>query len=134
MVGNDTVVWLGNSEWDFSIASCYEFYERSRTLYGPPIRHAEDFGLLWFMDVPFKIKAFRWRLFHNRLPMKDLLVARGMSFPLVDLKCILCGLCVESMDHFFFGYLVVKSIWSALSFLVGKGVSFEEECLSNFMD
>ena len=72
------------------------------------------------MDVPFKIKAFGWRLFHNRLPMKDLLVARGMSFPLDELKCIFCGLSVETRDHFFFGCLVVKNIWSEISLWVSK--------------
>ncbi|XP_058734162.1 uncharacterized protein LOC131605881 [Vicia villosa] len=132
--GKDTVVWNGNSERDFSVASCYEHYEKSFISYGPLIKHAEAFDLLWDMDAPFKIKAFGWRLFHNRLPMKDLLEFRGMSLSSEDLKCIFCGISKESRDHLFFGCLVVKNIWNDIAFWVGKGVCYEEECLSNFMD
>lgn len=44
--GKDIVVWLGNSDRIFSVASCFDMYERSRTCFGPPIKHAEVFGLL----------------------------------------------------------------------------------------
>ncbi|XP_058751967.1 uncharacterized protein LOC131625086 [Vicia villosa] len=94
----------------------------------------EAFGLLWKAEVPFKIKAFGWRLFHNRLPMKDLLVLRGMSFPLEELKCTFCGQCVETRDHLFFGCLVVGNIWREIAFWVGKGAFLDEGCLSNFLD
>lgn len=103
-------------------------------MYGPPINYAEAFDMLWEMDIPFKIKAFGWKRFHNRLPMKDLLVARGMYFSLEELKCIFYGHTVETRDHFFFGCLEVRNIWSDIAFWVGKRVSFEEECLSSFMD
>ncbi|XP_058726315.1 uncharacterized protein LOC131597648 [Vicia villosa] len=132
--GKDAVVWLGNSEKEFSVASCYEFYEKLFILYGPPIKNAEAFGLLWEMEVPYKIKDFGWRLLHNRLPMKDLLVKRDMSFPPDDLKCIFCGYYAESRNHFFFGCLVVKYIWKEIGYWIGKEVYFEEECLPNFMD
>ncbi|XP_058734049.1 uncharacterized protein LOC131605745 [Vicia villosa] len=133
-VGKDTVVWNGNVEREFSVASCYEQYEKSFIPYGPQVKHAEVFDLLWVMDAPFKIKAFGWRLFHNRLPTKDLLENRGMSLPSEDLKCIFCGISKENRDHLFFGCLVVKNIWNDIAFWVGKGVCYEEECLSSFMD
>lgn len=58
MDGEDTVAWLGNSERIFSDASCYDIYERARTMFGPPFKHADAFGLLWASVIPFKIKAF----------------------------------------------------------------------------
>ncbi|XP_058741667.1 uncharacterized protein LOC131614056 [Vicia villosa] len=123
-IGRDTVVWSGNLEREFSVASCFDLYEKSNTPYGPPINHMEAFGLLWKTEVPFKIKAFGWRLFHNRLHLKDLLVIRGMSFPLEDLKWPFCGLYEESRDHSFFGCLVVGNIWREIAFWVGKGDFF----------
>ncbi|XP_058765341.1 uncharacterized protein LOC131638809 [Vicia villosa] len=132
--GHDTVSWTGNSDLCFSVGSCYAFYENLSIPYGPPINHAEVFGILWETEVPFKIKAFGWRLFHNRLPTKDCLTARGMSFPIDALKCIFCGYSLECRNHYFFSCLVVKNIWRKIVFWVGKGVIFEEECRSNFME
>ncbi|XP_058775099.1 uncharacterized protein LOC131649353 [Vicia villosa] len=94
----------------------------------------DAFDLVWGMDVPFKIKAFGWRLFHSRLPMKDLLELRGMPLSVDDLKCIFCGVCKENRDHLFFGCLVVKNIWNEIAFWVDKGAFSVEECFSNFMD
>ncbi|XP_058759860.1 uncharacterized protein LOC131633158 [Vicia villosa] len=133
-VGKDTVVWNSNSEGVFSVSSCYELYENSYIPFGPHPKHVEAFDLVWAMDVPFKIKAFGWRLFHNRLPMKDFLELRGMSLSADDLKCILCGVSKENSDHLFFGCLVVKNIWNEIAFWVGKGAFSVEECFSNFMD
>ncbi|XP_058775772.1 uncharacterized protein LOC131650047 [Vicia villosa] len=82
--GKDSVVWLGNSEKEFSVASCYELYKKLLIPYGPPIKNAKAFGLLWVMEVPYKIKTFGWRLLHNRLPMKDLLVMREVEDALKD--------------------------------------------------
>lgn len=132
--GKDLVVWLGNPDSTFSVASCYGMYEKARTEYGPPTKYADVFGLLWELVLPFKIKAFGWRLFHDRLPMKILLVDRGMYFPLDDLYCTFCGIHVEDRDHFFFGCWVVKNIWKGIASWVGKGDSLEEECLANFME
>ncbi|XP_058759067.1 uncharacterized protein LOC131632311 [Vicia villosa] len=86
--GKDSVVWGENLDSEFSVASCYNFYDKLRIPYGPSTRHDEAFGLLWKFEVPFKIMEFGWRLFHNRLLMKDLLVVRGISILLDDLKCI----------------------------------------------
>lgn len=132
--GKDSVVWLGTSDRTFSVASCYDMYEKSRLYFGPPNKDAEAFGLLWESVIPFKIKAFGWRLFHDRLPTKDMLVVRGLSFSLDEVKCKFCGNILETRDHLFFGCLVVKNIWSAIAFWVGKGDYFEEGCLANFMD
>ncbi|XP_058725660.1 uncharacterized protein LOC131596952 [Vicia villosa] len=92
------------------------------------------FGLLWKLEVPFKIKAFGWRLFLDRLPVKDLLKTRGISIPLDDLKCLFCGNSSESSPHLFFSCLVVQNIWSEIANWVGKGDNIDVECLSNFMD
>ncbi|XP_058740846.1 uncharacterized protein LOC131613169 [Vicia villosa] len=130
----DLAFWSGNVDRNFSVASCYAFYDRLRIPFGPPVIHAEVFDFLWKMEIPFKIKAFGWRIFHDRLPTKDLLAIRGMSFSSDDSKCIFCGYCSESSNHIFFGCLVVKNIWREIAFWVGKRVNIEDECRPNFME
>ncbi|XP_058752761.1 uncharacterized protein LOC131625940 [Vicia villosa] len=131
--GKDSIVWNLNSEVEFSVSSCYNFYGRYFIPTGPPNKFDGFFGLLWKLDVPFKIKVFGWRLF-LRIPTKDLLVYKGISFPLHDLKCNFCGIHSENRDHSFFNCLVVRKIWSEMTCWVGKLDRMEEECSSHFMD
>lgn len=62
------------------------------------------------MDEPFKIKDFGWKLFVDRLPIKDILVYRGISFPLETLKYSFCGIELENKDHPFFLCDVIKNM------------------------
>ncbi|XP_058783891.1 uncharacterized protein LOC131658636 [Vicia villosa] len=128
------VSWAFNSFLEFSVASCYAFYAKALIPFGPSNKFDDAFRLLWKSDLPFKIKAFGWRLLLDRLPTKDLLVYRGISIPLDKLKCIFCGYGVENMNHYFFGCRVVNNIWSEIALWVGKVDILEDECLSNFID
>ncbi|XP_058778918.1 uncharacterized protein LOC131652934 [Vicia villosa] len=130
----DSVEWIYSEEKVFTVASCYNFYNNLRIHYGPANRNDEAFELLWKLEVPLKIKAFGWRLFRDRLPVKDLLKNRGISIPLDDLKCSFCDNSLESSSHLFFSCLVVKNIWSEIANWVGKGDRVDVKCLSNFMD
>ncbi|XP_058776631.1 uncharacterized protein LOC131650953 [Vicia villosa] len=131
--GKDSVAWRGNSESIFSVSPCYKFYDRLRIPFGPPIKNEEAFGFLWKVEVPFKIKAFGWRLFRNKLPTKDLLVTRGTPLSFDNLNCVLCGNCEENMKHLFFSCLVVKKVWRGVALWVGLGDIGEEDGLENFM-
>ncbi|XP_058733701.1 uncharacterized protein LOC131605347 [Vicia villosa] len=130
----DGVEWMPNSSDGFSVASCYEVYASKRILYGPNCRFYEAKGLVWKSEVPFKIKAFGWRLLANRLPTKDLLVLRGVSIPFDNLKCSFCRFHLENRDHSFFACSYVKNIWKEIALWIGKGGIEKEESLSSFMD
>ncbi|XP_058763266.1 uncharacterized protein LOC131636670 [Vicia villosa] len=132
--GRDVVSWKFNSEGFFLVASCYSFLGLDRIPYGPPNEFVDAFGMVWKAEVPFKIKAFGWRLLLDRIPTKDLLVYRGISFPLDKLKCSFCGYDIETRNHSFFGFRVVKAIWLDIALWVDKEGGLEDECLSNFMD
>ncbi|XP_058764886.1 uncharacterized protein LOC131638343 [Vicia villosa] len=86
------------------------------------------------MTVPFRIKAFGWRLFHDRLPTKNLLMLRGLTFSLDNINCPLCGSGLESSNHLFFGCWVSKKVWNEIAWWVAKGDPEEEESLSSFME
>ncbi|XP_058776551.1 uncharacterized protein LOC131650861 [Vicia villosa] len=130
----DVVSWEFNNDSVFSVASCYNLYSMNFIPFGSVIKHDEAFRVLWKAEVPFKIKAFGWRLFLDRLPTKELLVYRGISLSLDNLKCVFCGFGIESRNHSFFAYSMVKHIWSEIALWVGKWDSLEEEFLSSFMD
>ncbi|XP_058776714.1 uncharacterized protein LOC131651051 [Vicia villosa] len=97
----DEVEWLLDLNSGYTVSSCYCFYASRRIPYGPPVKCEEAFNLIWKADVPFKIKAFGWRLFLNRLPTKDLLVYRGINLNHDNLMCVFCNSHVEEADHLF---------------------------------
>ncbi|XP_058726801.1 uncharacterized protein LOC131598193 [Vicia villosa] len=132
--GNDSVLWNKETTKEFTVASCYSFYLNLQIPFGPPNRYDGLFGFLWKMEVPFKIKAFGWRLFLDRLPTIDGLVYRGMNFPFDTSKCALCGLVSEDRDHYFFGCLVGKKIWNVIAMWVGKGEFLDNKCMPHFWD
>ncbi|XP_058753180.1 uncharacterized protein LOC131626380 [Vicia villosa] len=132
--GCDSVTWTEGSSLDFSVSSCYNFYLKFQIPYGPPNVNDGAFGFLWKAEVPFKIKAFCWRLFLDRLPMIDGLVSRGIHFPVDDTFCVLCGKVPENRDHFFFGCLVGTKIWNDIAYWIGKEGMLENKCLPHFME
>ncbi|XP_058784326.1 uncharacterized protein LOC131659106 [Vicia villosa] len=132
--GRDVVSWKFNWEGVFSVASCYTFLGLAVIPFGPPNEFEDAFGLVWKAEVPFKIKAFGRRLLLDRIPTKDLLVYRGISFPLDKLNCSLFGYEVENRNNSFLGCRVVKAIWLDIALWVGKEGDMEDRCLSNFMD
>lgn len=100
-VVRNKVEWIGDNGGVFTVASCYGFYAYFRTPFGPPNRYDISLEKVWKMDVSFKIKTFRWRLFVNRLSMKDLLKIRGIDFPLNSLNCAFCGVELVGREHTF---------------------------------
>ncbi|XP_058734072.1 uncharacterized protein LOC131605774 [Vicia villosa] len=135
MEGRDKVSWGGSSEGLFSVASCYVFLAGHRYPFGPSNRSDVVLDLIWKVHVSFKIKAFGWRIFVNRLPTKDLLTVRGVPLSVENLKCAFCGSFPESCDHSFFKCDMVNVVWREMALWVGKPVGgMEEVGLSSFMD
>ncbi|XP_058783876.1 uncharacterized protein LOC131658621 [Vicia villosa] len=130
----DGAEWSTSRCDDFSMASCYEEYASYRIPFGPNGRHCEAKKLVWNSDVPFKIKAFGWRLLANRLPTKDLLVLRGIPLSFDASLCSFCKIDPENRDYSFFSCSFVKNIWRDIAVWIGKEGIVEEESLSSFMD
>jgi len=70
--------------------------------------HAWPFKWIWQLDVTPKIKIFLWQMLHNALPMRGVLVQRGM---LIDPTCPLCMNNIESNDHLFWECPSIKRVW-----------------------
>ncbi|XP_058733972.1 uncharacterized protein LOC131605656 [Vicia villosa] len=134
--GRDSVSWSLESEKVFSVASCYNWYVSLRTPFGPSKRCEEALEIVWKLEVPYKIKVFAWRLFVNRLPTKDLLVYRGISFASSNssLNCIFCNTHLEENDHTFFKCVVIKVVWREIGVWLDFPDRREEEGMSSFME
>ncbi|XP_058783702.1 uncharacterized protein LOC131658424 [Vicia villosa] len=130
----DSVCWNIETDKIFSVASCYRRYASRRIPFGPINRNDEALEKIWKMEIPFKIKAFAWRLFVNRLPTKDLLKVRGISFPTSNLNCIFCGVHLEDRDHLFFKCHVIKLVWKDIGEWVDYSGWKEDDCIPLFME
>ncbi|XP_058782871.1 uncharacterized protein LOC131657498 [Vicia villosa] len=130
----DVVSWKDGTDRGFTVSSCYGRFASRRIPYGPSNRNDEVLEKLWKMEVPFKIKAFAWRLFVNRLPTKDLLKDRGIALPISNLLCIFCGLHLEDRDHIFIKCNVIKLVWKDIGEWMDYSGWKEEDCIPLFME
>lgn len=69
--GMNSVQRTLNMKVEFMVASCYAHYAAFRVPLGSPNRYNLTLGLVWKLEVTFKIKAFDWRLLVNRLPSSN---------------------------------------------------------------
>ncbi|XP_058775034.1 uncharacterized protein LOC131649281 [Vicia villosa] len=113
--GNDVVKWEAEKDSMFSVKSCYLFYADSFIPHGPYEKHDGAYSLIWKTNTPFKTKVFGWRILINRLPTKELLLKRGISFTTSSSNCVFCGIALESLEHVFFKCSIVKLIWRKIA-------------------
>ncbi|XP_058761127.1 uncharacterized protein LOC131634472 [Vicia villosa] len=129
----DSVTWDAGKYSSFSVKSCYLFYAGFYNPYGPYGRHDGALSLVWKSKAPFKNKAFGWRILVNRLPTKDLLKVRGISFPNSSLNCVFCGYALETMEHIFFKCSIVKLVWRDIAEWIGMSDVTDEDPKGSFM-
>ncbi|XP_039009369.1 uncharacterized protein LOC120137754 [Hibiscus syriacus] len=67
---------------------------------------------IWVGIAPPRIETFVWQLAHQRVPVKEELLKRGVA-EIVDPSCPLCGREVESVPHLFLHCEVVWGLWSS---------------------
>lgn len=63
---------------------------------------------LWVLEVPPRIRLFRWRLCSGILPTRLNIAHR---VPVVDTKCVVCGACEESNVHALLECPLAIAIW-----------------------
>ncbi|GLT41227.1 hypothetical protein SLA2020_153080 [Shorea laevis] len=98
----DRLIWLGTNNGKFSVKSTYKY--TWQLIFGSE-HHDHDQVLLpiwkviWFLNVPPKIKHVLWRIIWEILPSHDILLSRGTD---VELGCGICSTIEESYFHLFF--------------------------------
>lgn len=74
----DSVQWIEGLDGKFSVKSCYNILNSKHILYGPLGEFDKALSNVWKMEVPTKVKAFRWCCFIDRLPTRGALSNRGI--------------------------------------------------------
>lgn len=69
--------------------------------------------------IPTKVGVFGWRFFLNRLPTRDVLIARGILSGAFVSYCPMCFVEDETSDHLFFGCRFAKSLWKGVNDWLG---------------
>ncbi|XP_058757405.1 uncharacterized protein LOC131630662 [Vicia villosa] len=114
----DGFVWIPRQDGVFTVASVAVLLEEHKeSAWGPDINRR--LSIMWKSSVPLKIKIFAWRLLISRLPLKDMLVLRGMVANIIDPKCPFCDIHEESLDHLFFLCQASKNIWEKVLAWIG---------------
>ncbi|XP_058732744.1 uncharacterized protein LOC131604314 [Vicia villosa] len=131
--GNDVVKWEAEKDSIFSVKSCFLFYVDSFIPRGPYEKHDGAYSLIWKTNTPFKTKVFGWRILIDRLPTKELLLKRGISFTTSSSNCEFCGIALESLEHVFFKCSIVKLIWRKIAEWIGLLDVTEEDPKGSFM-
>ncbi|XP_058725579.1 uncharacterized protein LOC131596860 [Vicia villosa] len=114
----DSFVWTPRQDGVFTVASVAVLQEEHKEFaWGSDINRR--LNIMWKSSVPLKIKIFAWRLLISRLPLKDMLVLRGMVANIIDPKCPFCDMHEESLDHLFFLCQASKNIWDKVLAWIG---------------
>lgn len=65
------------------------------------------FNWIWKLDVMPKLRIFLWQTLLNALPVRGVLLRRGM---MIDPTCPLCGEDIETIDHLFWECSTTKRV------------------------
>ncbi|XP_028070017.1 uncharacterized protein LOC114272492 [Camellia sinensis] len=75
--GEDTPRWIKSSDGEFSTASAYDLIVDQQN-------HMGDWGWIWKLKVPLKLKSFLWLVLHDKLLTNHKRATRGITN---DPKC-----------------------------------------------
>ena len=98
----DSIKWVPSPSGIYSSKSTWQAI-RSRSPIVP------WHSLVWFPKAIPKAGFILWLAIRGRLSTQD-----KLHLPLSNLKCLLCGDCLENHDHLFFHCPISKSTWEAL--------------------
>jgi hypothetical protein len=86
---NDHIQWKWTPNGEYFAASAYHLQFQGSH---PPFQT----GQLWKARTEPKVKTFGWTAMHQRIPMAEILTARGMES---NQMCLLCNACDEDARH-----------------------------------
>lgn len=73
--------------------------------------HVPAFNTIWHISAPSNVKAFVWRVLWGWIQTRVNLSRRGLAFVGDDLKCSMCQLEDESVDHLLFRCVHASTLW-----------------------
>lgn len=88
----------------FSTNYCYKLIDEQAS-------PNNNFKWIWDLKCPNKIKFFRWKCYHNRLPSRAYLSKIGMN---IDPNCPICKNTNETIAHSFWESYIAKAFWDLM--------------------
>ncbi|XP_058746838.1 uncharacterized protein LOC131619798 [Vicia villosa] len=114
----DLHVWILNGNDEFSVSSLTSLSEDNSD-FAWTMDKVNNMRVIWNPSLPLRIKVVSWRFFAERIPVKDLMLQRGVSnFPTYD--CVFCSAQPESLKHLFFDCLISKEVWKRIFIWMGE--------------
>ncbi|XP_027102321.1 uncharacterized protein [Coffea arabica] len=98
----DRMILLASTSGQFSLSSTYREVREMKPL-------SFLFRQIWDASVPLKVSFFMLRLLSNRLPLDDVLVARGFQLPSKCSCCLVSN--TESLRHLFLEGELATTVW-----------------------
>lgn len=107
----DILVWRNEVSAVYNVREGYQMMMDLNMQESESPDQCRVFCILWRIQVPTRIKSFRWRFFLNRLEKKDQLIKIGVWIPIIEGSCALCDQTEENLTHLLFECPVSSKIW-----------------------
>ena len=118
----DSLIWSYNRyAGDISIAMGYDLIVHH--YHEPSPEHTKVLYMLWYFNIPAKIRCFIWLVVMNRVLTWDNLQRRGWQGPGI---CTLCRLNEDSVQHLFLDCTISNRVF--IVFCEHSGLPYFKNC------
>lgn len=104
----DKLAWVPTKDGKFSVKSGYHFWQSTNNNAATHVLQSNGWQRLWNLNLPHKLKIFLWRFCRNTIPVRELLMGKGVNVPGI---CPMCITESESMVHVFFQCNFAMQCW-----------------------
>ncbi|KAL4279023.1 hypothetical protein GQ457_03G030420 [Hibiscus cannabinus] len=117
----DSLLWVAFKDGVYSVQSGYWFLNEKKEHNLEPstsndlTENKTLWKSIWGLKVPSKIRSFLWKMCHNIVPTKSILVGRFHGTFCASDCCPRCGDKVESIGHLAFFCPFARAMWRASS-------------------
>ncbi|KAF1893310.1 hypothetical protein Lal_00001766 [Lupinus albus] len=128
---SDSWEWRRDKSKQYSVKSAYKLLAHHVQQQSLPSQHLL---FLWRSKAPLKVTTFAWRLLQDKIPSKEALSRRGVSFPMGDgLSCPFCNDHPESSAHIFSSCFFTYTVWQLFYNWLNISVALHKSPIHNFI-
>jgi hypothetical protein len=111
---DDIICWQGTKDGHYTVRSGYNAQiewaktQRDQAQTSNSLEDNHMWDKLWKIEAPPKQLHLLWRVLHNALPTKTNLLAKGILY---DSLCVKCSKSPETIDHIFLHCEWARLVW-----------------------